>query len=166
MLLMSDGTMSRPPRITGFDYKGRYRYSLTFCTLHRRRVFVDDATVAATLEQVRHTSAEHGFEVLAYCYMPDHAHHLVEGMRESSDLRQFCKIAKQRSGSIHARSKRQRLWQEGYHDRVLRREDDIRDIARYILNNPVRAGLVVTPSEYPYLGSDRWTVAELVQSFQ
>jgi len=165
MLLMSTAP-SHPPRISGFDYKGRYRYSLTFCTLNRRKVFVDRATVAATLEQVRHTSAEHGFEVLAYCYMPDHTHHLVEGVRESSDLRQFCKIAKQRSGGVHARSGRGRLWQEGYHDRVLRREDDIRDIARYILNNPVRAGLVVTPTEYPYLGSDRWTVAELVGSVQ
>jgi putative transposase len=158
--------MSRPLRIPGFDYKGRYRYFLTFCTLDRQKLFVDSATVTPTHEQFRRTSAEEGFEVLAYCFMPDHAHLLVEGTDDSSDLRQFCKLAKQRSGSVHARSGRGRLWQEGYHDRVLRREDDIREIARYILNNPVRAGLVVTPAEYPYLGSDKWTVAELVGSVQ
>jgi len=35
---------------------------------------------------------------------------------------------------------------------------------RYVLDNPVRASLVGHPEEYPYAGSDRWTVAELLES--
>jgi REP element-mobilizing transposase RayT len=40
-------------------------------------------------------------------------------------------------------------WQEGFHDHALRREEDLRDIARYIVLNPVRAGLVRNIREYP-----------------
>ncbi|RPI54261.1 MAG: transposase [Acidobacteria bacterium] len=158
--------MSRPPRIPGFSYKGCYRYFLTFCTFRRHHFFIDATTVSNTLTQFRQTSQREGFEILAYCFMPDHTHELVEGLHESADLRRFCKLAKQRSGGVHARSGRGPLWQEGYYDRVLRDGEDIRQVARYILNNPIRAGLVNTPADYPYLGSDRWTVAELVESQQ
>jgi hypothetical protein len=58
------------------------------------------------------------------------------------------------------------LWQEGYYDRVLRESDDSKTVARYLLNNPVRAGLAATPLDFPYLGSDRWTVRELIESQQ
>jgi REP element-mobilizing transposase RayT len=154
--------MSRPPRIPGFSYRGCHRYFLTFCTFRRQRLFIDTTTVSATVWQFRQTSREEWFEILAYCFMQDHAHALVEGVHESADLRRFCKLAKQRSGGVHARAGRGPLWQEGYYDRVLRDGEDIRQVARYILNNPVRAGLVVSPADYPYLGSHKWTVAELV----
>ena len=39
-------------------------------------------------------------------------------------------------------------------------------VARYLLNNPVRAGLVMSPIDYPYLGSDRWSVTELIDALQ
>ena len=58
------------------------------------------------------------------------------------------------------------LWQDGYYERVLRRDEDIKEVARYIFENPVRAGLVQSPTEYPYLGSEVWTLAELFDAFQ
>ena len=156
--------MSRPPRIRGFAYIGVYRYFLTFCTFKRRRFFVSSATVSRTLAQFRKTCAEEGFEILAYCFMPDHAHLLVEGLEDRSDLRHFSKLAKQRSGSVHARQVGEPLWQEGYYDRVLRDGDDILMVARYLMNNPIRAGLVARVTDYPYLGSDRWRVADLIDA--
>ena len=96
--------------------------------------------------------------------MPDHAHMLVEGLGDDSDFKRFAKMAKQRSGGLYARKHHARLWQEGYHERVLREEDDARDLARYIVNNPVRAGLVENPEEYPFVGSDTWTMTELLES--
>jgi hypothetical protein len=61
--------------------------------------------------------------------MPDHLHLLVGGTAEMSDLRRFSKLAKQRSGAEYALNHGAALWQEGYHDRVLRDEDDTRAIA-------------------------------------
>jgi putative transposase len=126
-------------------------------------MFIEPAVVELTLGQIRRTCREQGFALLAYCVMPDHVHLLVEGMTESSDLRRFVKLAKQRSGAQYALKHSCALWQEGYHDRVLRTEDDTRVIARYILANPVRAGLVEYPKDYAFSGSDLWTMLELLE---
>ena len=88
--------------------------------------------------------------------MPDHAHLLVEGREAQSDLRRFVKMAKQRSGGVYSRRFHRRLWQEGYFERVLRDPDDACLIARYIVMNPVRAGLVASPCDYPYVGTTLW----------
>jgi putative transposase len=156
--------VSRPRRIAGFSYLGPHRYFLTCCARSRQPAFRDQTTVEETLEQFRRTAAEQGFAILAYCVMPDHIHMLVEGARADSDLRRFVKVSKQHSGAAYALRNAEPLWQEGYYERVLREEDDSKSIARYILNNPVRAGFVEHPLEYPHSGSDRWTMAELIES--
>ena len=94
--------------------------------------------------------------------MPDHAHLLIEGMTDAADLQRFVKRAKQRSGQAHAHHAHGRLWQEGYYDRVLRAEEDSRAIARYVIENPVRAGLVDRAGLYPPLASDVSPVEELL----
>ena len=93
--------------------------------------------------------------------MPDHAHLLVEGLDETSDLRRFAKLAKQRSSALHKKKTGHRLWQEGYFERVLRDDDSGPEYARYIVNNPMRKGLVASPRDYPHTGSDAWTIEEL-----
>jgi REP element-mobilizing transposase RayT len=153
--------MSRPPRIPGFDYRGPYRYFLTFSTMHRRPVFRDPRISTATLLQFRRTARLEHFAVLAYCLMPDHAHFLVEGRAPTSDFRTFVRRSKQRSGQVYASQTGERLWQDGYFERVLRQETDVREVARYIVWNPVRAGLTRTPQEYPHLGSDVLSTADL-----
>ncbi len=44
----------------------------------------------------------------------------------------------------------QRLWQPGFHDRALRAEEDRLAAARYIVANPLRAGLVRRVADYPH----------------
>ena len=156
--------MSRPRRLDGFTYVGRYRYFLTFCARDRLAVFEDGEIAEQTLAQFQRTSTLERFAILAYCLMPHHAHLLVEGLSIDCDFKRFAKMAKQRSGNAYARSRHKRLWQEGYHERVLREDDDARELARYIINNPVRAALVESPEDYPFLGSDVWSLAELLES--
>ena len=43
-----------------------------------------------------------------------------------------------------------RVWAAGYHDRALRAEVDIPHVARYLVLNPVRAGLVARVGDYPF----------------
>ena len=74
------------------------------------------------------------------------------------------KSAKESSGRAYFRRTKRALWQEGYYELVLRKEDDARVVARYIIENPVRARLVEDPSKYPFLGSDRWAVSQLLRS--
>ena len=157
--------MSRPKRLSGLSYVGRARYFLTFCTFERAKAFHDREVAERTLTQFRRTAASEQFAILAYCLMPDHVHLLVEGLSDTSDLKHFAKMAKQRSGGLHRRRCSVRLWQDGYFERVLRDTDEQRDYARYIINNPVRAGLVANPRDYPHVGSDEYGLDGLIESF-
>jgi putative transposase len=156
--------MSRPRRLEAHSYIGQQRYFLTFCVRDRLSAFSDPQVAEQTLAQFRRTSALDHFAILAYCLMPDHIHLLVEGLSPDSDLTRFAKMAKQRSGSLYARTRHQRLWQPGYYDRVLRDDEDAREFARYVVNNPVRAGLVESPEDYPFTGSDVWSLEDLLES--
>ncbi len=91
--------------------------------------------------------------MVAYCFMPDHLHLLVAGCSEQSDGRRFIKLAKQFSGYAYSRSHNETLWQRYAYEHVLRSEDQTLPVARYILENPIRAGLAVSPAEYPFSGS-------------
>lgn len=165
-LLGSVRVSGRPPRIAEFDYVGLYRYFLTICTFERARVFVQPDLVAPVLEQFRRLAGRDGFALFAYCFMPDHLHLLVEGTQETSDLRRFVFTAKQSSGFTYKRAVGRRLWQEGYYDHVLRDEEATIVKARYIVENPVRAGFARTIQEYPFSGSDVYTLDQLAEAAQ
>jgi putative transposase len=154
--------MARPSRVQGFDYRGLYQYFLTFCTFERRHVLCDATVAPLVLLHFRRTACVRKFAILAYCLMPDHVHLLVEGLAEKSDLRKFAKRMKQSSGQAYANHAKRPLWQEGYFDRVLRNNEDATDVARYIIANPLRAGLVSKLSDYSYIGSDVWSLDELI----
>ena len=120
--------------------------------------------VAEALAHIQRTAEEESFAVLAYRFMPDHVHLLVKGEKESSDLRRFVKASKERSGRTYRKRLGVRLWQEGYFERVLRNPADARECAEYIVNNPVRAGLVANLTEYKYTGATAWTADELTNA--
>lgn len=155
--------MSRPKRLAGVSYVGLQRYFLTICANARLAAFRNDGVAKLTIDQFLITASSEGFAVLAYCLMPDHMHLLVEGTTERSDLQRFVKLSKQRTGFHFARIAGRPLWQAGYFERVLRQDEDAKAIARYILENPVRAGIVKWPTEYRYLGSSVWDVETLLE---
>jgi REP-associated tyrosine transposase len=126
-------------------------------------VFLDRAVAAMVVRQILLAAARFEFAVLAYCLMPDHAHLLVHGRSEHADLRRFAKRTKQSSGQRYQRGANEPLWQEGYYDRVVRPEEDLSGIARYIIENPVRVGLVESPIDYPFVGSELWSVEEIIR---
>jgi hypothetical protein len=58
------------------------------------------------------------------------------------------------------------LWQRSYFEHVMRDDEDTFQVARYILDNPVRAGIVRNPEDYPFLGSLTMNVRDLLYSIQ
>src|SRR5215831_5604316 len=142
-----------PGHLKGFDYLGLHRYSLTFCTDYRRPVFKDGAAVEIVLAQISRAGTENQFAVIAYCFMPDHLHLLIEGQSDASDCKRFIARAKQYSGFYYKQKYRRTLWQRYGFEHVLRDEELTPVVARYILENPIRARLVECIEDYPYLGS-------------
>ena len=53
-------------------------------------------------------------------------------------------------------------WQRYSFEHVVRDSEKSTAIARYILNNPLRAGLAISLSGYPFVGSLVWTMPELL----
>ena len=83
------------PRLRTFDYLGFHRYFLTFCTADRHEAFRTDAVVDPVLSHILRSASDEAFAVVAYCFMPDHLHLLVEGQAENSVMRAFVRRAKQ-----------------------------------------------------------------------
>jgi putative transposase len=146
-----------------FDYIGERHYSLTWCCESREPVFTQQDRVDLVRAQILRACRESEFEVIAYCLMPDHVHQLVHGRTPTADGRKFIRLAKQYSGFYFKKAFNQPLWQRYGHDRLVTDEGALRPIAQYIIENPVRAGLVTRPEDYPFTGSDIYTLAELIE---
>jgi putative transposase len=138
----------RPPRVRSFTYRGCHRYLITAVTRDRARCFSNDRFASALTSQIPSFFASWGLAVPACCLMPDHVHLLLEGLSDDADLREAVRVWKQKTGYEWKRFARQPLWQTGFHDRVLRDGDDTRAVVRYLLENPVRAGLVKDAADY------------------
>lgn len=98
--------------------------------------------------------------------MPDHLHLLVEALGDDCDGRRFIKSAKQYSGYYYSQQFGERLWQRYGFERTLRDNEATLSVARYIVENPVRAGLMKNPKDYPFVGSDVYSIGEILEAIQ
>ena len=148
-------TCMRPHRLQSFEYSGGHRYFVTYCTDKRRVLFTSEPLVRHLAWQILQSCERYQFAVLAYVFMPDHCHLLVEGHREDADFRALMANCRKRTSLAARPCVVGRLWQDGYHERVLRREEATETVIEYILANPIRAGLVENAMDYPF----SWSVS-------
>jgi len=151
----------RPPRLPRGVYIGTNRYSVTVHAFPGSRPFLSRECVVRVMRQFRQLAARHHFAVLAFCFMRDHLHLVLEGTDDTADLVRFISLFKQHSGFEHRRETSEHLWQEGFYDRVLRADEDSLDAVRYVLSNPVRAGLAQSIVDWPFSGSDVFDIRYL-----
>ena len=123
-------------------------YLVTFVTEGRKQYFADFHCAHLMVKSLKKSTHA---ETLAFVVMPDHVHWLIQLLDETS-LSQVLHSVKSVSGhqlNYHLKRKG-RFWQPGFHDHALRREDAIKDAARYIIANPLRAGLVASVRDYSH----------------
>ena len=152
-----------PPHHPDLPYTGKQHYFLTLCTDQRRTPFTNAEVVDLVLTQFLRAASERRFELTAYCFMPDHVHLMIHGQADNSDCKAFIKLAKQYSGFCFKKSHGHQLWQRYGFERVMRDEKELAFTIGYVVANPVRAGLVDHPTNYAHLGSQRYTVHELLK---
>ena len=85
--------------------------------------------------------------------MPDHAHVLLSGTGDASEVLKAMNMFKQKSGFWLSQNHPHVHWQKDYFDQVIRDDKAKEEMMRYILNNPVKMGIVKHWREYPYKGS-------------
>ncbi|HVK52446.1 MAG TPA: transposase [Pseudoxanthomonas sp.] len=130
-------------------------YLITATTFNRRRIFDEwepASFVAARLDAPM-TWAPHA-RVLCWVLMPDHFHCLIElahrGRLSTAVGRAKGRIAREfRRRFLSA----DRVWADAFHDHALRKDEDLLGVARYIVLNPVRAGIVARVRDYPFWNS-------------
>jgi REP element-mobilizing transposase RayT len=135
--------------------KGRYDapglvYVLTAVTDGRKPLLENPYAAQTVLDAMRWMDEKERIKLEAGVVMPDHFH-LVAGRKEqplSEVIHSLKGYSAKRINAILGRSGR--VWQSGYHDHAIRRDEDLNEIILYCLNNPVRAGLVVDFHDYPY----------------
>jgi putative transposase len=134
-------------------YRGPAASSISVTAYQRQPLFTDATEVDRYRKMLEDAARETGFRQLAYCFMPDHLHLLAEGS-EGNDLAQLMKTFKQATAYDYKRRTGRPLWQRSYYDHVLRGSDELQPAIEYILQNPIRAGLVDNPGAYPFSGGD------------
>ena len=157
----------RAPRCPGYDYRSAGWYFVTVVTLDRRWIFGSVTSGQMRLnvrgrlcaEEWRDAVGLRTYAVLGqFVVMPDHLHALVgfrgpgalswEGRYPSSGLVRpprslgaliacFKASVTRRLNQLESRSGR-RIWQRGFHDRIIRSDQDFAAADRYIRDNPTR----------------------------
>ncbi|WP_263264548.1 transposase [Pseudomonas sp. RIT-PI-S] len=124
-------------------------YVITTATNERQPLLANWATGRLVVRELCHEHAAGHARSIAWVVMPDHLHWLFE--LGEGDLSAVVRRVKARSAQAvnQQLGRTGALWQKGFHDRAIRREEDLRSVARYIIMNPVRAGLVPSVGLYP-----------------
>ena len=145
---------SRNLRKGRYSHPGLY-YFLTTSVSGRRPIFTDDDNATIVLNSIRWLRLAGRFLVDAAVVMPDHLH--IVGELGQSTLSQVMHSLKSFSGrQLVAAGVIPPVWQDGYYDHGLRDDEDYRLKIRYVLQNPVRAGLVRRVHDYPHLILPEW----------
>jgi len=159
--------VSRPLRI---EYPGAF-YHVTSRGNERKMVFQSTRDREKYLSYLESAHDRYGAIVHVYCLMGNHYHLLLETPRGN-----LSKILHHINGAYTTyfnikRSRSGHLFQGRFKGILVEKDAYCKELSRYIHLNPVRAGLVKTPSEYPwssyryFIGKDRrpeWLTTELV----
>ena len=130
--------------------KGRFSqsggvYLVTTVTRDRLPMFNCFPSARCVVRALRIEHAAGRAMTLAFVVMPDHLHWLLS-LGPTAPLSHVVRTVK----SVVAHQLGGRIWQQGFHDHAVRAEEDLPAIGRYIVNNPVRAGLVSRAGHYSH----------------
>jgi putative transposase len=124
-------------------------YLVTTVTAHRARLFTNLYLGRILVRALHVPETAACATTLAYVVMPDHLHWLLQ-LHSGSNLSEVVWAVKGRSSFEinRARGVRGCVWQPKFHDRALRSDENLGAAARYVVCNPLRAGLVRELHDY------------------
>jgi putative transposase len=138
--------MTRPLRL---EFPGAL-YHVTSRGDLRRPIFLDDDDRLQWLEILSLVCSRLNVAVHAYCQMTNHYHLMMETLEGnlSQAMRQlnvfYSQYANRRHGNVG------HVFQGRYKAILLQKESYLLELARYIVLNPVRAGIVTDPKDWPW----------------
>ncbi len=126
-------------------------FHVCFCTKYRSALLRSSEAARILMEVIHELGTTGKCTNHAWVLMPDHIHWLltVADDRTIPQIVSACKaIATRRLGRAGIVSASP--WQTGYYEHLVRQDEDLRIQARYLVANPLRAGLVSKLADYPW----------------
>jgi len=127
-------------------------FTITIDALERRRYFDVSQFNHEIIGVLRGLALNYRCPVKIYCLMPTHLHMLVSpGIKPILDW--VAEFKKKTSDLARATRGIRQLWQRSFFDHRLRSHESEREQIEYIRMNPLRAGLVSHPDDWPWTSS-------------
>jgi putative transposase len=136
-----------------FDYSQKgYVYYVTLCVLNRQTYFKNNEIAQIIKDEINFRTAKKEIELFCYCIMPDHLHMLLSLHNSYEKRLQDWIIAfKRYTRRIgYQKFKIRSLWQRDFYEHIIRRRESLIEKAQYIVDNPVREGIVEEWEDYPH----------------
>lgn len=135
--------MARPERVNS----ATMTQNVGLKGLNDENVFLDDEDREVFLDAMAKASEKSGVEVSAWALMDNHVHLLMHG--EIGDFSPFFQSLQKRYVSyFNKRYERTgTIWNGRYYAKPIESAEEFRQVAAYIFNNPVAAGLAKTPEQ-------------------
>jgi lipoyl(octanoyl) transferase len=135
-------------------------YLVTATTFDRQKLFEDFDTGCAAARCFEDSCLLGDATMLAWMLMPDHAHWVLQLGTDNTLSRVVCALKSASALQVNrALNRNGPVWARAFHDHALRDDESLRDTARYVVANPLRAGLVSKIGDYPF-----WNAVWLEQS--
>lgn len=133
------------------DPVGIQTYFITTSTYQKRSIFQVENWARVFFQNLCKHRRSGAYLLHHFVLMPNHLHLLISPLGEVT-LEKAMQYIK--GGAAHALKEAGRVgcpvWQRGYTDRRVRSSAEYQKFVEYIFQNPVKAGLVQQPEDYPY----------------
>ena len=168
-------TLGKPPRLNRiFQKYDPPLYFVTLCTARRKKILVNETVHRAVIDYGKR-GLEKNVALGRYVIMPDHIHLFVRGGlefnlglwvrglkrvvaaavtggREGLRASKVSPSAASDGGSYNVSDRGSNIWQRGFFDHLLRNAESYAQKWHYVRENPVRAGLMEKPEDWPFAG--------------
>ena len=146
-------------------------YYITTNVYDRLALFTQPSTIIPIIDSLNYYRFKYRFLLTGYVIMPDHLHLLIWPQGDDKladimrDFKKFTAVRLIRQAQVESRSdwldafhkagaetqrSQEKVWQDDYWDKLVYSPNVLRQKLNYLHRNPVRAGLVESPEEYPY----------------
>jgi putative transposase len=152
----------KPHRLPKEFYRRRSIVAFTLCLKDRATIFRDPELINLFYEFLKETATRYQCKIPVYCFMPDHLHLIVTGTDDELDLLRAISGFKQKTGFWLSKNKLGVTWQKDFFDHVIKKDESLATNVKYILDNPVRRGMVADWREYPFIGSIGYKLEDIL----
>ena len=129
-------------------------FHIVGCCNNKRRIFEKKRYAELVYRTLTSGSFKDMTDASAFLIMPDHVH-LLLGVIDKNLVEVIGSWKSYTTNLLHGNGCRGKIWQRSFWDHGIRINEDLINTTKYILNNPVRAGLVHSFREYSYSWS-KW----------